>query len=443
VTVLDLALGIFAIVMLTLGTGFFVAGEFSLVAVDRTRIERLAEQGSRRAGVVLAALRSLSFQLSGAQLGITLTSLLVGFIAEPTIGRSIQPLIEALGVPAPSSLGIAVALALLLATAVQMVIGELVPKNLALARPVALALWVAGPLRACTAALGPLIRMFNSAANLAVRAVGIEPRDELKSVSSLEELEILIRSSRAGGSLRAEEYSLLTRSISFGGKNAGDALVPRTAIQAVAQSDTLNDLVRRALDTGHSRFVVLGASIDDIVGVAHVKDVHGIPLEERGVTRVAEITQDALIVPESRPLESLLVQMRSERRQLALVIDEFGGTAGIITLEDILEEIVGDIEDEYDPSSAVRLTASPKGINVVSGMLRPDEVAEQTGFVMQEGDYETLAGFLLTLFDRIPDQGDHTSFEGWEFKVVAMDGRRIDKVLMVAPASEPEEQTRS
>jgi CBS domain containing-hemolysin-like protein len=422
--------------LLTLGTAFFVAGEFALVASDRPKIERLAAQGDRRARSALRALKTLSFQLSGAQLGITITSLTVGFIAEPTIAEALDPLIGLTGLPEPTVHGISIGVALFLATAVQMVLGELMPKNLALSEPVGLALWIAAPMRLVNATVKPIIVLLNNTANATVRLMGIQPRDELTSVHSLEELEVLIRSSRAEGTLEEEQFSLLSRSISFGGKTAADALVPRVSMVAIQRDKSLSEMAGLALETGYSRFPVYGADMDDIVGTVHVKDTYRIPMDRRDETSVLDIMQEAMIVPESRTLESLLLEMRSERKQMAIVVDEHGGTAGIITLEDLLEEIVGDIEDEYDPSSTPRMTSSPKGVHVVSAMLHPDEIERSTGFVMPEGDYETLAGFLLTLFDRIPEQGAHIAYNGWEFKVVEMDGKRISRVLLVAPAQD-------
>ncbi|HZK51893.1 MAG TPA: hemolysin family protein, partial [Actinomycetota bacterium] len=327
---------------------FYVAGEFALVAADRTKIEALAEKGDRKAKSAMAALHSLSFQLSGAQLGITISSLIVGFIVEPAVARPLEPLVQSLGAPEGSSLGISVAIALVLATATQMVIGELVPKNLALAKPVGLAMWISGPMRVANLATKPLIFFLNNSANWTVRRLGIEPQEELNSVRSLEEIELLIESSHHGGALDPAEFALLARSISFGEKDAEDALVPRTAVESIAEDDTLDDLVTRALATGHSRFPVTGRDIDDIVGMAHIKDIYRIPMEERPTTKVISIVQDAIVVPESRNLDSMLHEMRRTRKQLAVVIDEYGGTAGIVTLEDLLEEIVGDIEDEYD-----------------------------------------------------------------------------------------------
>ena len=434
-------MGLAAVLLLILAHGFFVAGEFGLVAVDRNRVQQLAEDGNRRAASTLQALKNLSFQLSGAQLGITITSLVVGFIAEGTIGRVLEPLLEAVGLPEGSTLGISIVLALGLATAVEMVVGELVPKNVAIAKPTETALGVATLLRLYNALVKPLVLFLNGSANWTVRRLGIEPVEEMISVRSLEEIELLIRSSRTEGALHEEEFTLLARSIDFEGKTAAHALLPRTAVVALHVDDSLAHMIEVALETGHSRFPVYGKDLDDIIGMAHVKDSYRFETEERDSKRVSEIVQDALVVPESRDLVSLLLEIRRARKHMAIVLDEYGGTAGIITLEDILEEIVGDIEDEYDPSASdTHLTSPPEGTHVVSAMLHPDEVREMTGFEVPEGDYETLAGFLLSTFSRIPEAGDHTSLDGWELRVVEMDGRRISKVEIAGPHSVPPEQ---
>ena len=428
-------LGLLLAVILVLLNGFFVAGEFAVVAVDRSRVEHLAEGGDPRGINLLKALRTLSFQLSGAQLGITVTSLLLGFLTEPSLAPLVQPLVEIAGVPASSSFGISVVVVLVLSTTFQMVIGELIPKNIAIARPEAVAFAIATPLRLANAVMKPVIVFLNASANATVRLLGIQPKDELMSVHSLEELQVLIRSSREGGAIEEEEARLLARSISFGDKVAADALIPRVDVVSVAATDTLQDLPRLAVETGHSRFPVTGEGIDDIAGTAHVKDVHSIEKQQRPDVPVTQIMRPPLVVPESCELASLLLEMRRKRLHLAVVIDEFGGTAGIVTLEDLLEEIVGEIDDEYDPSQEdARVTSSPQGVHVVGGMLHPDELRDQTGFEMPDGDFETLAGFLLSLFDRIPAPGDHISFDGWEFKVVEMDRRRIAQVLMVQVA---------
>jgi len=437
---IDVAIGLAAILLLTLATAFFVAAEFALVASDRNKVERLAEEGHRGARSLSNALKELSFELSGCQLGITITSLLVGFIVEPTIGEAMAPLLEGLGLPASSALGLSVALALVLATAIQMVLGELIPKNLAVARPLQIGLAIVAPLRLLNLLAKPLILLLNASANALVRALGIEPRDELSSVRSLEELELLIQSSRQEGELPEEEAALLARSISFWEKTAGDALVPRVSVAALTHDSSVADLVSVAVDTGHSRFPVYRDNLDDIIGLAHIKDIYRIPYDGRTSALVTEVMQDPLLVPESRKLGSLLAQMRRERKHLAIVLDEYGGTSGILTIEDLLEEIVGDIEDEYDPSASLELTRPPAGVYLVSGMLHRDDLQDVTKLALPEGDYDTLAGFLLSRFERIPEPGDQTNFGDWEFKVVSMDNRRIDTVLVAAPAARKVEE---
>ncbi|MDQ3785349.1 MAG: hemolysin family protein [Actinomycetota bacterium] len=439
---IDFALGLAAILFLILANAFFVAGEFALVASDRNKVERLAEEGHRGARSLFKALKDLSFELSGCQLGITVTSLLVGFIIEPTVGEAMTPPLVGLGLPESSASGLSIALALGLATAAQMVLGEMIPKNLAVARPLQIGLAIVTPLRLLNFLAKPLILFLNASANALVRALGIEPRDELSSVRSLEELELLIQSSRQEGELPEEEAALLARSIAFWEKTAGDALMPRVSVVALQHDSSVADLVAVAVDSGHSRFPVYRENLDDIIGLAHIKDIHRIPFDNRTSTPVTEVMQDPLLVPESRELGSLLAQMRRERKHLAIVLDEYGGTAGIVTIEDLLEEIVGNIEDEYDPSATPELTRPPVGVYLVSGLLHRDELRDATKLSLPEGEYDTLAGFLLTHFERIPEPGDQTSFRGWEFKVVTMDNRRIDTVLVAAPAGTKVEEVR-
>lgn len=432
-----LALG--GIVFLTLATAFFVAGEFGLVTADRGRINQLAKTGVAGAVSTQKAQKDLSFHLSGAQLGITICALITGFLVEPAFGTLLEGPLTDLGLKGGSSLAVAIVIGLVAATAFQMVVGELIPKNLAIANPEGVSVAVATPLRFGNSLLRPAIVFLNGAANLTVRLLGIEPRDELTATHSLEELEILIRSSREQGGLQEEEYSLLARSISFGDKDCADALTPRTSLVTIATDTTLTDLARIAVESGHTRFPVVGKDLDEIAGVANARDIFAVPAEERSEVKVSQIMRSPLVVPESRDLGSLLVEMRRSGHHLAVVADEYGGTAGIITIEDLLEEIVGEIEDEYDPRApTARLTRPAAGIDVVSGGVHSDELFEATGFRLPEGDYQTLAGFLLSLFNRIPERGDHTSYEGWEFKVVEMDRNRIARVLVVAPVEETE-----
>jgi CBS domain containing-hemolysin-like protein len=423
------ALGLVAALLLILGTGFFVAVEFALVAVDRSRVDADAATGDLGARATARALRRLSFHLSGAQLGITVTSLVLGFIAEPAVADALEPLLRPV-VGEERVDDVAIVVALVLATVVSMVVGELVPKSLAIARPRSVAYATAPPMAVIARVLGPLISFLNGAANRAVRRLGIEPQEELASVRSLEELELLIRSSAQEGSLEPKATTLLTRSIRFGTKDAADALVPRHAVEAVSVEATVAGVADRAVATGHSRFPVVGADLDDVRGVVHAKDVYRVPFAERPTTPITRIMAAPFVVPETRRLGDLLGDLRRFGQHLAVVVDEHGGTAGVITLEDVLEELVGEIDDEHDAPVRQRSRLLGPGEWRLDGALHHDEVQDACGFEVPEGDYETLAGFVLDQLGRVPDVGDGFHYDGWEVEVVALDGRRISTVLL-------------
>jgi len=420
--------GLIAIAVLIAVTGVFVAAEFGLVAADRSRIATLADGGSRRARVVRSLLGRLSFQLSGVQLGITVTSLLLGFLAEPVLATLIEPLLQPwLGERLVR--GVSIAIALALATVFQMVVGELIPKTVAIAKPETTVLWLAPFLQLYATVFGPLIRLLNRSANWTVRRLGIEPREELEAVRSLPELARLLEASVEGGTIGDSASTLFTRSVRFADKTAADALVPRVSVSALAVDDRVADLVALAGRTGFSRFPVYGADLDDIVGVVLVKSVHSLPPDERATTAIRDLMGEVMAVPETRSLQALLADMRDSRNHLAVVVDEYGGTAGIITLEDVVEEIVGEIDDEYDPREP-RLTELPRGRGpwLVPGALHPDEVADGTGFVVPDGEYETLAGFVLDQLGRIPAVGDGFIHDHHHLEVEEMDGLRVAMV---------------
>ncbi|MEI7591833.1 MAG: hemolysin family protein [Actinomycetes bacterium] len=417
-----------AVLILIVVNGVFVAAEFALVATDRARIDGLADRGVRRARLARLLLRRLSLALAGAQLGITVTSLMLGFLAGPLIARLIEPLLA----PVVSSSivsALAIVLALIIATVLQMVLGELTPKTIAIARPEPTAMILAPFLQIYGIIFGPIIRVLNRAANVAVRLVGVEPRDELESVRSLPELSRLLTASAEGGMIGSSASMLFVRSVRFADKTVADALVPRGRIAALETDASAVELLDLASLTGFSRFPVYRGDLDDIVGVVLVKAVGAVPAHERLKTTVGEIMGDVVVVPETRALYGLLGDMQSSRNHLAIVVDEHGGTAGIITLEDVVEEIVGEIDDEYDPPQS-RLTAHGFGAGPweLSGSLHPDEVEERTGFHPPDGDYETLAGFVLDRLGRIPEVGEKCAFGQWTLEVVAMDGLRVATV---------------
>jgi CBS domain containing-hemolysin-like protein len=409
------------------------------VAVDRSRVDHAAEQGSRRARTARGLLRHLSFHLSGAQLGITVTSLLIGILAEPAVASILEPLLEPL-VGERALRGVSLALAIFLATVVQMVVGELVPKGLAIARPETTTFLLAPVVRIYGLVFGPVIRFLNGSANRTVRLLGVEPTEELSNVGTLSELQFLVRASAEEGTLDDSASTLLTRSIRFEGKTAGDVLVPRTAVQSLRSDQSVADLVALSAETGFSRFLVHGADLDDVKGLVLVRAAHTVPAPQRATTTVDSLMQPVLAVPESRTLEDILIDLRGAGSHLAVVVDEYGGTAGIVTLEDVLEEIVGEIDDEHDPMPT-RLTRPRRaGEWVVPGTLHPDEVLDQTGLEIPEGEYETLAGFVLARLGRIPDVGDSLHFEGWLVEVAAMDRRRVSEVRL-RPLLEGEART--
>ncbi len=421
--------------LLVFANGYFVAAEFGLVAVDRTRVDDAVADGSARAGIVVNLLGNLSFHLSGAQLGITASSLILGFIARPTLAAALEPLLEPL-VGASAVGGFSVVAAIALATTFQMVVGELVPKTIAIDRPYEVSMLLAPITRFWGWMAKPIIASFDAAANQVVRRLGMEPVEELEQLRTLDEIELLIVSSGVEGTLDEEDVTLLQRSIQLGEKSAGDALIPRVQVVALDADSTGADLVRLATDSGKSRFPVYGEDADDVIGVVHIKSIHGVPHDRRESTPITDLMVEPLFVPESSDLDDLLLRLRDSRSHLAVVVDEHGGTDGIITLEDILEEIVGDIEDEYDGLPPVLTRIEERGTYLVSGALHHHEVQEACGFRMPEGEFETLAGFVLSELGRIPSPGAGFDHAGWHIEVVAMDRRRVASLRLVAPAAE-------
>lgn len=428
-----------ALVMIA-ANALFVAAEFSLVTVDRPLVAKAAEAGDPRAKGILAALKSLSTQLSGAQLGITITSLVVGLIAEPSLASLLMgPFETILGAQAATTWAFAVAL--FAATVFQMVLGELVPKNLAIARPYPVARAVAGPQRAFTTATRGAIDLFNGTANRLLRAVGVEPVEELASARSAEELVSLVERSSEQGTLDEDTARLLLRSFKFGELTAADVMTPRRRVRTLEDGSTVAELITQTQATGHSRFPVLGEGVDDPVGLVHIKHAIGVPVEQRSRTTVAEVMVPPVIVLESLELDPLLDLLRRQGLQMAIVVDEYGGTAGVVTLEDLVEEIVGEITDEHDRPNP-HAYRRRDGLWSLSGLLRPDEAGEVTGIDLPESDdYDTLGGLFSSELGRIPKVGDQVwlTLDGKRVSMTVqrMDALRIDRLLLEAIEPEP------
>ncbi|HEX8628699.1 MAG TPA: hemolysin family protein [Catenuloplanes sp.] len=440
--ILTAALPLVAFVMLTAGNAFFVVAEFGLVTVDRAEIAQRAQSGDRAAATVDKALRELSFQLSGAQLGITITALLTGYLAEPALSRLFDPVVRPLAGEGTDA--VTHVLALALATLLSMLFGELVPKNAALARPMRAALLTAGPMRRFSGAFGWLIRGLNNSANWVVRRLGVEPQEELASARSPEELGLLAAISARAGALRSDTAMLLQRTIRFGDKRAAEAMTPRVDVVALKATATVAELIAAARETGRTRFPVYEDTLDLVTGVAGVSDALGVPPSRRATTTVAAVAREPVYVPESLDLDGVLAALRAAGADLAIVVDEYGGTDGVVTVEDLIEELVGEIADEHDvdePGTVqdTELTA-PGGerTHLVDGVLRADELAEQTGFRLPDGPYETLAGFLMARLGHIPVAGETVEEHGWEFTVVEVERHRVEQVRVAAP-EEPDD----
>jgi len=433
------------VLVLISANAVFVAAEFALVTVDRPAVARLADEGDRRAGSVRAALRKLSTQLSGAQLGITVTSLVVGFIAEPSIAALLQAPLESTGLPEGSASPIAFTVAFLIATVAQMVFGELVPKNWAIAEPLKVGRAVVGLQRGFTWVTSPLIWFLNGAANHIVRALGLEPQEELASARSAQELGALAARSAQRGLLGDALARRLAHSVELGERTASDAMTPRPRVRFVDGSQPVSEVLTLAARTGHARFPVLGRDVDDVIGVVHFKDALAVARDERARVPVREVVRPVRAVPSTMPLDAALDVLRGGL-QLALVVDEYGGTDGILTLEDLVEELVGEIEDEQDnPARGARPLGEDRWS--LSGLLRPDEVGELTGIELPEArESDTVSGLVTEQLERFPEVGDeivlparHTvrrDTDGIPSPVTAtlrvdrVDGWRVDRLTM-------------
>ncbi|MEH0421802.1 hemolysin family protein [Streptomyces sp. B21-083] len=422
--------------LLILANGFFVAAEFGLVTVERPDAEKAAAEGDRRARTVVESLKELSFQLSGTQLGITITSLVVGMLAEPALADLLHGPFTAIGIPEGAASGVAVVVGMLLAAAVQMVIGELVPKNWAVSRPLQVARFVAGPQHAFSRLFRPVIAGLNAVANRLVRALGVEPTAELASARTPGELVSLARHSAQAGTLEQDTADLFVRTLSLGELTAQHVMTPRVRVSSLQVSATAEDVVNLTRATGLSRFPVYRERIDEIVGMAHLKDALAVPVGDRLRTPVGRIAKSPLLVPETLPVQPLLELLRSQQ-PIAVVVDEYGGTAGVVTLEDIVEELVGEVHDEHDDvqNEPTELAAAPpedgRPAWDADGSCRVD-ILQRIGLDVPEGPYETVAGLVADLLGRIPVPGDRAELPGWRLSVRQVGHYRAERVRLIS-----------
>ncbi|WP_196904330.1 MULTISPECIES: hemolysin family protein [unclassified Cryobacterium] len=421
--------------ILTVGTGLFVASEFALVNLDRSDLEARRDRGETRLALTIAALRITSTHLSSAQLGITLTTLLTGYAMEPALSSLLTGPLTGLGLPAGVVPVVATTLAVVIATLASMIIGELVPKNFALALPIQTAKLVIPFQTLFTTVFKPAVLVLNGSANGVLRSIGIEPKEELSGARTAEELSSLVRRSASAGLLEKDTATLLHRTLLFSGHTASDVMTPRPRVASIQRTDSAQAVIDLARQTGYSRFPVVDEGVDDIVGIVHVKQAVAVPRQRRADVPVSALQSEAVRVPETMKLDGLLVELRGRGYQMAIVVDEYGGTAGVATLEDLVEELVGEVADEHDRARAGVVLSTDS--LTFPGMLRPDELLERTGiFVPDDGPYETVAGFVMSELGRLPVVGDTVTIDSGEFTVERLDGRRIDR-LRFTPVVEP------
>ncbi|MCW5253659.1 hemolysin family protein [Streptomyces sp. SHP 1-2] len=423
-------------ILLSLACGGFVAAEFSLTTVERGELERAAERGERGAASALKGVRNLTFQLSGAQLGITVTNLVVGMLAEPSVAALLAGPLKALGASPSLASSLALVLGTALSTVFLMIVGELVPKNWAISAPLAVARRVGGPQRWFSAAFRPFIGHLNNTANRVVRRFGVEPAEELESARGPRELAALARHSAKEGALEADTAELFVRTLNLADLTAENVMTPRVQVVALDADATCEDVANATRATGLSRFPVHRGGLDSVVGTVHIKDVLAVPAERRPLTPVADLMREPLLVPGTLTVDRLLDRL-SGRRTMAVVIDEYGGTAGVATLEDIVEEVVGEVRDEHDPHETPELAAAGtdergRALYRADGSARVDRLA-RLGLRVPEGPYETVAGLVAAELGRIPEVGDDVEVAGWRLEVEDASGHRAAVVLLHAP----------
>ncbi|HMJ59559.1 MAG TPA: hemolysin family protein [Gemmatimonadales bacterium] len=427
----SLGLRLLAVIVLIAANAFFVAAEFALVAARRTRIEAMVRRGDRKAKAVQSALQDLYRQLSAAQLGITVASILLGYVAEDTVAHLFREWFA--GLPAALSFltrgGVASVVAVAVISFLHVVFGEQAPKAWAITYPEGTSRWIATPLILFSWITRPFTDLLNWSANGIVRLMGIKSTNpEHDRVHSPEEIRMLVQQSRKTGGLGAADARMLEGVFEFSEKNARDVMTPRTDMVALTAGLTLAEAADAVAAAGRSRYPVYGESLDDIVGTVHAKDIlRG--LRATPAKTVKEIARPAFFVPGTREVEDVLTDMKRQKVHLAIVLDEFGGTAGLVTMEDLLEEIVGPIYDEYDRPAAPtpKAAAGTGGTPVIAGSTEIRDVNRQFGLTLDDADYTTIGGFLFGTLGRLPKVGDRITVSGAAFEIVEMDGRRVGK----------------
>jgi putative hemolysin len=433
-----------AVPILVLANGFFVAAEYSLVSVRRTRIDELAEHGNRIARLVQRAKADPNRFISATQLGVTMTSLALGWVAEPTLAPLIRPLFDFLpaGGAVITSHLVAGVIAYFIITLLHIVLGEQVPKMLALQRSEATILTTVGPMSWLSFLFRPMIALLYWLTNAVLKLLGLKWEGEHSLVYTENELKMLVTASQEKGVIEESEQELIVRVFGFADVHADEVMVPRTEMEALPATATQAEVTEAVARSGHARYPVYGEDLDDIIGVFHVKDIYRFQARGRpGAFNLRRMVRTPLIVPAPMPLDELLAMMKKQRTHVAIVLDEYGGTAGMVTLEDVLERIVGDVRDEFEGEED-EVQVSANGETRLSGLLSIDDVNQRFGLEIEDPFYNTIGGYVFGQLGRRPEVGDEVRADGQVFRVEAMDGLRIDRLQLISAAEYALEETR-
>jgi magnesium and cobalt exporter, CNNM family len=421
------------LVALVGANGFFVAAEFSIVTVRKTRVDQLIAEGHRSARAVRRAVSAPDRYIAATQLGITMASLGLGWLAEPALASIFEPMVAFLPahLAAATAHSIAVAIAFAIITAVEIVFGELTPKWIALERPEHTALWLVSPLELFMRVMSPFIRVVHGTAQGVIKVLGFSGADHRAMVHSEEELKMLVTASQEAGVLEEQEEQMLHRVFGFADLTAGQVMIPRTELVAVAAETPMRELIARIGGGRHTRLPVYHGDLDNVVGMLHVTDVLK-TLASGGETTAGALAREVLTIPETLTADDLLAEMRRRHAREALVIDEHGGTAGLVTFESLMERIVGEVPGE---GAQTRMHARPDGSCDVDGLALAADINQQFGLHIDEGIYTTLGGYMLGRLGRRPRVGDTIEVEGRKMRVEALDGLRVAKVWISRPSS--------
>jgi len=433
------ALGLLAVGFLVLLNAFFVAAEFALVSVRPTRIAELVANGNRTALWVARGLENPDRFIAATQLGITLASLGLGWIGEPALAGLIEPLVQLFPAEFATAVShtISAIIAFAMITFLHVVVGELMPKSIALQSPERTSLTVGRPLSWTVTLFKPMIWVLNGTGNALLRIIGVKPAEGHELVHSVEELKMIVADSAEVGVVAASEQEMLHAVFDFRELLVRQVMSPRTEVISVASDTTLEEILKISVSTGFSKLPVFQDDLDRVIGVVHLKDVVE-AIQSNGSSTASDLMRETIFVPEAAQVETLLQIFRARHQHLAIVLDEYGGTAGIATLEDLLEEIFGEVSDPFDRDIEIQLM--PDGSTLVNGLTTIDDVNEHFGLKLSDPNYDTIAGFILGQLGRLAELGDNVDVDGARLRVVAMDGRRVSKVW-VFPIASNESQT--